>query len=289
MKFGLKVAIPVFIGFSSTTGTVSAQTPPAVADTAIADAVELKSGSFLRGLIIEVEPESHVSLRLPDGQVRRISVDDIESAERGGKPLALGAPKTPAAPAVAGGAVAVAPGGATAPAAPSVAGSAAEPSDLDRQLAKIPGPRIHLQAQSNRPAFLQRRIGDAQEDVVAYHLVCKVPCSVELPSADPVPYRIGYSHYQPTDWFPLPKYDARVKAKLVSDMYPVWMKSMLVGGFVFGAVGGAMYGINEASGKKDWARNTGFALLGLSGACFLTSGLFWLFSPHSSYTLERTQ
>ena len=280
MKLGLRVAVPVLIGLSSATGPVSAQTPPVVADTAIADAVTLKNGSYLRGLIIEVDPASHVSLRLPDGQVRRIEIAEIQSVERGGKPLGLG--EAPAAL----GAAAVAPPVATAP-VPATA--AEQTSDLDRVLAKIPGPRIRLETEANRAAFLQRRIGDADEDVVAYHLVCKVPCSVELPAADPVPYRIGYGRFQPTDWFALPKYSAHVKAELVSDIYPVWMRSMLVGGFTFGVVGGAMYGINQATGKKEWARETGFVLLGLSGACFLTSGLFWLFSPHSSYTIERTR
>ncbi|HSU39002.1 MAG TPA: hypothetical protein VLJ38_05520 [Polyangiaceae bacterium] len=294
MKLGLKVAIPVLIGFSLATGTLSAQTPPAVTDTAIADAVELKDGTFLRGLIIEVEPASHVSLRLPDGQVRRISVENVKSAERGGKPLELGAASTAspsATPLVAGAAAATPPSaGPAAPGAspaPTVGGP--EPgSDLGRVLAAIPGPRIRLEAQANRSAFLERRIGDADEDVVAYHLVCKVPCSVELPAADPVPYRIGYGRFQPTNWFTLPKYSARVKADLASDMYTVWTRSMLVGGFVFGAVGGSIYGINEATGKKPWAHDTGLVLLGLSGACFLTSGLFWLFSPHTTYTIERT-
>jgi hypothetical protein len=293
MKLGLKVAIPVLIGFSLATGTVSAQTQPAVSDTAIADAVELKDGTYLRGLIIEVEPANHVSLRLPDGQVRRIAIENVKSAERGGKSLELGLAPTamPSAAPLVGGAAAASAGPAgpapvVAP-APAVGGPEAS-TDLGRVLATIPGPRIRLQTQANRPAFLERRIGDADEDVVAYHLVCKVPCSVELPAADPVPYRIGYSRLQPTNWFALPKYSARVKADLASDMYRVWTRSMLVGGFVFGTVGGTMYGINEASGKKPWARDTGLVLLGLSGACFLTSGLFWLFSPHTTYVIERT-
>ena len=32
----------------------------------------------------------------------------------------------------------------------------------------------------------------------------------------------------------------------------------------------------------------GALVFGLSGACFLTSGLFWLFSPHTTYTIERS-
>lgn len=288
MTLGSRVAIPVLIGFSLAARTLSAQTPPSepVTETSLADAVVLKNGSFLRGLVVELEPASHVSLRLPNGELRRIPIAEVASIERAGKPVALGvAPATTATAAPAGtAAAAVAP--VPAPVAPPAA--AAQPqSELDRILAGIPGPRIRLEAHANRPAFLERRIGDDQEGVVAYHLVCKVPCSVELPAADTVPYRIGMARFEPTDWFALPKYDAHVKAELVSAMYPVWMRSMLVGGFVFGVTGGAFYGINELSGKKEWARDTGFVLMGLGGACFVASGLFWLFSPHTSYVIEK--
>jgi hypothetical protein len=62
---------------------------------------------------------------------------------------------------------------------------------------------------------------------------------------------------------------------------------MLVGGVLFGATGGAFVGINELSGEKAWARTTGYVLLGVGGACLLASGLFALFSPRTSYSLER--
>jgi hypothetical protein len=289
MTLGSRVAIPVLVGFSLATRTLSAQTPPSesVTETSLADAVVLKDGSFLRGLIVELEPASHVSLRLPSGEVRRIPMTEVASVERGGKPVTLGGAPAPTAT-TPGAATAAAPVvAAPAPANPSTAAAAPDQTELDRILAAIPGPRIRLEARANGPAFLQRRIGDDQEGVVAYHLVCKLPCGVDLPAADTTPYRIGMARLQPTDWFALPKYDAHVKADLVSAMYPVWMRSMLVGGFVFGVTGGAFYGINELSGKKEWARDTGFVLMGLGGACFVASGLFWLFSPQTSYVIEK--
>jgi hypothetical protein len=281
----LLVAIPALFGLSLATSAVRAQPQAASADAALADAVELKNGGYLRGLIVEMDPASHISVRLPDGQVRVIPIAEIESAERGGKALNLTPPPGTAA----------LPSASAAPAAPPPAAAANAPTpapagqgELDRILAAIPGPRMRLEAVANRPAFLERRIGEADDDdVVAYHLVCKLPCRVDLPAADVVPYRIANLRLQPTGWFQLPKYNARVHADLASDMWPVWTRSMLVGGFVFGIAGGSMLGINELSGKKPWARDTGFVLAGLGGAFFVTSGLFWLFSPHTSYELGR--
>jgi uncharacterized membrane-anchored protein YitT (DUF2179 family) len=71
-------------------------------------------------------------------------------------------------------------------------------------------------------------------------------------------------------------------------MWPVWTRSMLVGGVLFGVTGGAFVGINELTGEKQWARTTGYVLLGVGGACLIASGLFALFSPRTSYSLERT-
>jgi hypothetical protein len=296
MKLGLLVAIPAFVGFSLATSGARAQAPAPTTESAVQDAVELKNGGYLRGLIVEVEPGSHLSLRLPSGEVRRIPIAEIESADHGGKPVNLGA--APATSSSASGATAVAPAVAATAPAPTPAGTEPAqaalpphaPTELDRILAAIPGPRVKLEFHANRTTYLERRIGDADDpNVVGYHLVCKLPCRMELPADDPVPYRVGNLRLQPTDWFALPKYNARIRADLASDMWPVWTRSMLVGGVLFGVVGGSIYGINELTGKKEWARDTGFVLMGVSGAFFVASGLFWLLSPHSSYVVERTE
>ncbi len=284
------VAIPALVGFSLATPTTTARAQAASGEAALADAIELKNGGYLRGLILEVDPASHLSLRLPDGQVRRIPIAEVASAERGGKPLNLtsGGPPAPAttAPASPPASSAVAPPAPT-PAPPTPGSARRVEAELEKILTAIPGPRVRIEALANRSSFLERRIGEADDDAVAYHLVCKLPCRVDLPAGDLVPYRIANLRLQPTEWFQLPKYNARLEADLASDMWPVWTRSMLVGGIVFGLVGGSMLGINELSGKKPWARDTGFVLSGVSGAFFLTSGLFWLFSPETSYTVEQ--
>lgn len=285
------VAIPALVGLQLATTEVRAQAAPTPSEAAVADSVELKNGGYLRGLIVEVDPASHVSLRTPDGQIRRIPVAEIEAADRAGKPLALTPPPTGTTPtAAAPAAAAAAPTGpapnTARPAAP-VAPPVKRQSELEHILAGIPGPRVKLAVQANRSAFLQRRIGEPDENAVAYHLVCKLPCEVELPAEDRVPYRVSNLRLSPTEWFTVPKYNARVRVDLASDMWPVWTRSMLVSGVLFGVTGGAFVGINELSGEKQWARTTGYALLGVGGACLIASGLFALFSPRTSYSLER--
>lgn len=295
-KTRLLVAIPACIGFSLATLPARAEPPPAPSEAALSDAVELKNGGYLRGLIIEVVPGSHLSLRTPDGQVRRITVGEIQSAERAGKPVELGTAPAPGAGAAA---TATPPGGTGSPpavpaaaaaavaTAPHAASPAKAPTELDRILAQIPGRRVKLEFDANRSSFLQRRIGLPDENTVAYHLVCKLPCRVELPADDLVPYRVSNMRLDPTDWFRVPQYNARLKMDLASDMWPIWRNTMIVSGFVFGLTGGAFLGINALTGKEEWARDTGYVLLGVGGASFVAAGLLWLFSPHSSYTIER--
>lgn len=293
-------AVPVLCGLSLAAVSNRAHAQTAAAEASLADAVELKNGGYLRGLIVEIDPTSHVSIRLPDGQVRRIPVAEIESADRNGKPITLSAgtpapaPVAPAPAAPAPSASGAPPASAAPPATPApvapVAPQNAAPGwrhELDTILAGIPGPRVRIEADASRTAFLERLIGEPEEDAVGYHLVCKLPCRVELPAGDLQLYRIANIRLQPTDWFRLPKYDARVHADLASDMYPVWERSMLIGGLLFGAVGGSFVGINELSGKKEWARDTGYALAGVGGAFLITSAVFWLFSPRTSYAVER--
>src|SRR6187399_1868559 len=122
-KTRLLVAIPACIGFSLATLPARAEPPAAPSEAALSDAVELKNGGYLRGLIIEVVPGSHLSLRTPDGQVRRITVGEIQSAERGGKPVELGPTPAPGAAGTAPAAPTVGTEGTT-PGAPVAAGAA---------------------------------------------------------------------------------------------------------------------------------------------------------------------
>src|SRR5688500_1919748 len=117
----------------------------------LADAVELKNGAYLRGLILEVDPASHLTLKLPSGEVRRIPVAEIVSAERSGRSLKL--PNAPATPSATPTAPSEAP-----PASETPAPKAKPGRELDRILAAIPGPRVTLTVTANRDAYLERLI-----------------------------------------------------------------------------------------------------------------------------------
>ncbi|HEX6765308.1 MAG TPA: hypothetical protein VF103_07510 [Polyangiaceae bacterium] len=238
---------------------------------ALADAVELKNGAYLRGLILEVDPTSHLTLKLPTGEVRQIPIAEVASAERSGKPLKLPGMAAVAAPVAK-------------PPPPSSDPSAHE---LDRLLAAIPGPRVKLTLDANRDAFLERQIGDPDSDYTAYHVVCKVPCKMELPALDPVRYRIDGRRTEATEWFQLPRYNARVKADLVSNMWPLWPRALLVGGFIFSLTGGGMLAGWALADGSDAVRNVGIGLAATGGVLFLASGVMFLVRPESSFSVER--
>src|SRR6185503_19146483 len=198
---------------------------------ALSDAVELKNGAYLRGLILEVDPTSHLTLKLPNGDVRRIPIGEVAAAERSGRPLKLPGAQAPAP--------------APPKEAPSAPGTKAAPPtrELDRLLAAIPGPRVTMTVLAGRDAYLERQIGSGDNaDLVAYHLVCRAPCRMQLPALDPVRYRIDGRRTEATEWFHLPRYNAKLQADLVSDMWPLWPRALLVGSVIFGVIGGSMIG-----------------------------------------------
>jgi len=262
---------------------------PSQAD-AVADAVELKSGAYLRGLILEVDPASHLTLKLPSGAVRQIPIAEVASAERSGKPLKLGAALEPA-----GAATAVLP-----PAPPSSARAATEPAsaasppstppphtrEIDRLLAAIPGPRVKLSIEASESAFLQREIGTSSGTLVAYHLVCQIPCKLELPALDPIRYRIDGNRTEATEWFKLPQSDARIRAELASDTWTLWPPGLLVAGSVLALVGGGMIAGYALADGSEGVRNVGIGLAAGGGVLLGTSGVLYLVRPTSTLSIE---
>jgi hypothetical protein len=126
--------------------------------------------------------------------------------------------------------------------------------------------------------------GDRFIEVDIKPLLGRVPWG---PRNDLVRYRVSNLRLDPTEWFRVPQYNVRMKMDLASNIWPVWRNTMIVGGVVFSLTGGAFLGINALTGEEPWAKTTGYVLLGAGGASFIAAGLFWLFSPHSSYTIER--
>ena len=272
---------------------VCAQAPasePKSDPAALADAVELKNGAYLRGLILEVDPASSLTIKLPTGEVRKIPVGEIASAERSGRPLKFVEPATPAAAPAAPAAppTPTATAGVAAATTARAAPAAAPPQrELDRILAGIPGPRVRLKLDANRPSFLERRIGSELSDYVAYHFVCELPCTAELPANDPVPYRLDGDATEATEWFQLPRYNAKVRGELVSNMWPIWPRAMLVGGVLFSLVGGGMIAGWALTDGAPAVRDVGIGLAATGGVFFLASGIMFLARPESSFEIER--
>ena len=165
-------------------------------------------------------------------------------------------------------------------------GTAGETSDLGRVLAAIPGPRIRLFASADRLAILERRIGTpGSNDSVAYHVVCSLPCTATLPVADRELYRIGGYLSQATPWFSLPATDAQVQATLVRATWTLWPTASLVGGVLFGVLGGSLMAVHATMDTAEWTQTTSIGLLSVGGAFMLTSAVLWLVQPSSRVSL----
>jgi hypothetical protein len=250
---------------------------------AVADAVELENGAYLRGLILEVDPASHLTLELPSGEVRRIPIADVASAERSGKPLKLRAEASPAPLAE--------PDAPLAAAATSALPVQAPPPkrEVDRLLGQIRGPRVKLSFTSNESAFLEREIGQSSGTLVAYHLVCQVPCKLELPALDPIRYRIDGHRTEATDWFKLPRYDARIRADLASDGWSLWPPGLLVLGSMLALVGGGMVAGYALTDGSEVVRDVGIGLAVGGSVTLMTSGVLYLVRPTSTLRIEPEQ
>jgi hypothetical protein len=153
-------------------------------------------------------------------------------------------------------------------------------------LAGIPGPRVKLSFTSNEGAFLEREIGQSSSTLVAYHVVCQVPCKVELPARDPIRYRIDGHRTDATDWFKLPSYDARIKADLASDSWTLLPPGLLVAGSALALVGGGMVAGYALTDGSEVVRDVGIGLAVGGGVVLATSGVLYLARPTSTLDIE---
>jgi hypothetical protein len=268
---------------------VAVATCPAAAETPSGDApdaVELSSGAFFRGLVLEVEPGDHLVIRLPSGEERRLPWGLLKSATRGGNPIALAAAgPAPASVAPSAPASAAPPSAAAGPASLSPADEAVIPGSR-AILVAIPGPRIKLDVDASMDGQLQRLIGAIPKDeVVGYNTICNLPCVVNLPADDPQPYRIGSPMAESTEWFKLPPQSARVRVDLAQRTWALWAPAFLVGASGTALAGGITWLAQGA--ETDRAPGTGVTTLGIiSGACLITAGIFALVVPETTMSIE---
>lgn len=262
----------------------STQSPPAdtpaaapVSETSLVDTVELQNGAYLRGLIVELDPERHLLFRLADGTVKTIPLAELKRVEQAGRELTL--PQREPAPSE------LPPPAAGPPALPQHPAFHLNPdSSLAQELKLIPGPRVKLEIQANQPAQLQRRI-HSDSEFTSYYQVCSAPCQLELPAQDPALYRIGSLRTDPTEWFQLPQRDSRLDAELVHSSWASWPRATFIGGAILTGIGGAFLGAYALS-DKNWTRDTGIIVGSIGVTALLTSGILWLVRPHSQVTVS---
>lgn len=266
--------------------------PAAGSPTDIPDAVDLADGSFLRGTLLAIEAGSHVTLRLPSGEERRLPWAMVRGITRDGQPVPINGATVPTPVSSAPAPVSMT----AAPVSTTPAPVSAEPLQLGEEqifpgsravLAGVPGPRVRLDVDANTTSMLQRRIGGQPKDnVVGANNICNIPCNVMLPANDTQPYRIADPLVEPTEWFLLPKHDARIRADLVQRTWGMWPIAFLVGSAGTALAGGITWVAQEA-GEDDMTPGTGPRVLGiLSGSFLLAAGLFWLAAPETSMTVE---
>jgi hypothetical protein len=143
----------------TTSGTVSAQEIPVPAWAPAAgaeDVVVLKDGGAVRGTVMEVLPNDHVSVKLADGRTAIIAWSVVHHIEQAAKPAAPATPATPTPPQVTP--------KAPEPATPAISGS------------------VHVQMEGDGDAVLEQDHGGA------WAVVCSGACNRDLPLD--VAYRI---------------------------------------------------------------------------------------------------
>ncbi len=277
MNLSPRVAFALFLAGLLSPRAFAAPDAPAVGAGNAADfpdAVDMKDGSFLRGVIVEWTPGSHLTIRLPSGELRRVPAGDVRAASRAGQAMKVG-PELSAQ--------------VDSPEVPRVPSEPLRPrTELEHELAGIPGPRVQLDLSSNRHAILQRRIGvDYGDSLVAYHMVCALPCKAVVPALDPQLYRIGGARAQATPWFKAPAKDAEVRAHLVRDAWQLWPGGALTAGLLLGAIGGAGYGLYAVDATGPWSKYSGLGLLGLGGGFVISSAVLWVLQPESRVAITE--
>jgi hypothetical protein len=271
MRTLLTLALLATATFAAAAETPAGDTP---------DAVELSSGAYFRGLVLEVEPGDHLVIRLPSGEERRLPWGLLKSATRGGNAIPIAAASAPPASAPPS-AEALAP--VPASAAPTDDGVFPGSRPL---LAAIPGPRVRLNIDANMDGQLQRLIGGVPKDeMVGYNMICTLPCVVNLPAQDPQLYRIGNPMAESTEWFALPPQNARVRADMVQRTWALWAPAFLVGASGTALAGGITWLAQGA--ETDRAPSGAVTTLGIiSAACLITAGIFALAAPETTLTIE---
>jgi hypothetical protein len=202
---GIAVALTAAMAMTPTTARADDTAPVAATSTGSIDTVQLRSGAVYRGQVLEIQPNSHVTIVVPGEGTTKVAWADVEKV--------VVASYTGPLPPSAGGAAPT----------PYVAAST-PPID-----APMKGPRARVHVHAKTPVLLYRKPAGSD----AWTKACASPCDVELPLGDS--YRLTGNGVPQTKEF---KLDAPPGGSVEIHFDPPSTPGMLFGGTL--AYGGAL-------------------------------------------------
>jgi hypothetical protein len=228
------------------------------------DTLILKSGGIMRGSIVELLPDDHATLLLPDGQSAIVAWSAILRVDRA--PPADHAPAPPLPPAL--------PTGTQPPAPP----------------AALPGVQVHIETSS--PVTLEHVSRD--RNAAAPSDQCPSPCDRVLPLGDG--YRIVGAGINATGWFQLRGEPGdRVVLTVARASKPAYYAGFAVAGagVVAGLVGLSLIGAAKGPGRVFSASGRGEAMgvgvgLSIGSVVTIAAGLYLLATHSRSRTGQAT-
>lgn len=226
-------------------------TPPSAA----IDTVQLRNGTVYRGQVLEIQPNSHVSIAVPGAGTKKVAWADVEK-------VIVASYTGPLPP--------------SATAGTPVPYVAASTPPLD---APMQGPRARVHIHAKTPVLLYRKPAGTE----AWSKACASPCDVELPIGDT--YRLTGNGVPQTKEF---KLDAPAGGSVEINFDPPSTPGMLFGGtLAYGGAIAAYVGLlvtlastGSSSSKAD-GRTAGLVTMGVGTGVGVLGLLLFL---HSSAT-----
>ena len=246
--------------------------------------VTLTSGAVFRGALVEKIPRDHVTIKMPNGEVRRFEWADVQSSvevETAREPQFLRRDGSPQAPSPSSSeSKDQAEGGLR-------AGRATETSNAK--------PLVLTVAQADKPgAALERRIGSAQVPVViasgsfvmagatsadVWRHECNLPCTKSLDAS--TSYRVTGNLLVPSEPFALPQTQrVNVDARMGS-LGAVYGGTTLIALGGLTTITGTVLGIigftsDDFNRKNDFDFRLGGGALAAGGIALIVGGVLWI-------------
>jgi hypothetical protein len=199
--------------------------------------VWLKNGGFLRGSLLELSPNDHVTVKLLSGEVRRVPFAEIERTQTAGSPptpssAAAPATSAPAAPA-------------TSAPAPATSAPAAPATSARHRLDSAP---VKLLMKGEGAVVLESR---PRHELLPWLRECDSPCGGSVLVVDRE-FRVRGENMPPSLAFVVDPSEVPVKLEVKpgSDVARRWGLVGLLGGAPLVLLGGAGFGVGVGTSVK---------------------------------------